>query len=67
MNEFQEFFNDNKKPIAIALLICSFLLVVWSFSGSIIKVAAYICGRLLGRWCFNAIWPDEDEDEENAE
>lgn len=67
MNEFQEFFNDNKKPIAIALLICSFLLIVWGFSGSIIKVAAYVCGWFLGRWCFTAIWPDEDEDEENDE
>lgn len=66
MNEFQEFFNDNKKLIAIALLICSFLLIIWGFSGSIIKAAAYVCGRFLGRWCFNAIWPDEDENEENA-
>lgn len=55
MNEFQKFYNDNKRLIAIALLICSFLLVVWSFSGSIIKVVAYVCGRFLSRWCFDTI------------
>lgn len=59
MNEFQIFFNENKKTVAICLLIFSFLLVIWGFSGSIMKIVACIGGLFLGKWCIRIIWPDD--------
>lgn len=61
MNDSEHPINRYKGLIALLTIIAGLFGALWSFSGSMYRIIAYVCSNSLIGWGVSVLWPSEDK------